>query len=123
MRTAKLMALALVAAAVPACSTFNLNMHDTPPEFPDAAVLDFHFSTEALHDWDGNILDASLFGTGERKGELAMIDLWPFVGVGVGPIGARIRVLPIELGLGIGFYAPSQPTGDGDGDGGDEGDM
>ena len=111
MRRTKLMALALVAAAVPACSSFNLNLADTPPEFPDAAVLDWHFTTDALHEYDGNILDATFLGTGERKGELIMVDLWPFVGVGVGPLGFRLRVLPLEIGLGIGFYAPSQPTG------------
>ncbi len=113
MRTAKLMALAIVAAALPACSTFNLNLHDTPPEFPDAAVLDWQFTTDALGEYDGNILDASFLGTGERKGELVMVDLWPFVGVGVGLVGARIRILPLEIGLGIGFSAPSQATGDG----------
>ena len=120
MRIAKLMALALVAAAVPACSSFNLNLNETPPEFPEA-TFDLHGTTDALSDYNGDIINASFLGTGERKGELAMIDIWPFAGVGVGLAGVRVRILPIELGIGLGFYAPSQATGDGDD--GDDGDM
>ena len=111
MRTAKLLALALGAAALPACSSFNLNLHDTPPEFPDQAVFDLHGTTDALHDYDGNIINASFLGTGERKGELAMLDVWPFFGVGIGPLGLRLRILPLEVGIGLGFYQPSAATG------------
>ena len=113
MHPAKLTALALAATSLSACSTLNVNLHSTPPEFPEA-TFDLHGTTEALGDYDGDIIDASFLGTGARKGELAMIDIWPFVGVGVGPLGARIRILPIEIGVGLGFYAPSRPTGGGD---------
>jgi hypothetical protein len=115
MRSLKLLALALAAAALPACSSFNMNFNDTPPEFPEA-TFDLHGTTDALSEYDGDIINASFLGTGERKGELAMIDIWPFVGVGVGVAGVRVRILPLELGIGLGFYAPSQPTGDGDGE-------
>jgi len=115
MRFAKLLSLALVATAMSACTTANLNVKDTPPEFPDPLPLDGYFNTDGLSDYDGDILDISILGTGARKGELIHVGIWPFVGVGVGALGFRVQILPFDFGIGTIFYEPSAETGDGDG--------
>ena len=115
MRIAKFLTLGLVAAALSACGSVNMNVKDTPPEFPEALAFDGFVGTDGIRDYDGDILQLDFLGTGARKGELIHIDLWPFVGVGVGPLGFRAQILPLEFGIGTLFYEPSAPTGGGDG--------
>ena len=111
MRFAKLLSLALIATAMSACTTANMNVKDTPPEFPDPLALDGYFNTDGLREYDGDIIDLSILGTGARKGELLHVGIWPFVGVGVGALGVRIQILPFDFGLGTIFYEPSAETG------------
>lgn len=111
MRVAKLLTLTLAAAALSACSTMNLNVKDTPPDFPEPTAIDGYFNFDGLREYDGNIVNFSFLGTGARKGELIHLEVWPFAGVGVGLAGFRVQLLPIDLGLGTLFYTPSEPTG------------
>ena len=115
MRIAKFLTLGLVAAALSACGSVNMNVKDTPPEFPDALLIDGFANTDGIRDYDGNILQLDFLGTGARKGELIHIELWPFVGLGVGPLGFRAQILPLEFGVGTILYEPSAETGGGDG--------
>jgi len=115
MRLAKLLTLALVTAAIPACTSANLNTKETPPEFPDPLWIDGYFNTDGLREYDGNIVDVSFIGTGARKGELLHLEVWPFFGVGIGLFGVRAQILPLDFGFGTAFYEPSAETGDGDG--------
>ena len=48
-------------------------------------------------EYDGDIIDLSILGTGARKGELIHVGIWPFVGVGVGALGVLIRDLGATL--------------------------
>jgi hypothetical protein len=115
MRIAKLFTLALLAAAASACSSANLNVKETPPEFPDPLAIDGYFHTDGLREYDGNIVDVTFLGTGARKGELLHVELWPFAGVGIGLFGFRVQLLPLDFGVGTLLYEPSAETGDGDG--------
>jgi hypothetical protein len=111
MRTPKLIAIALLAAAIPACTSANMNVKKTPPQFPSPLLADGLLTTDGLREYDGNIIDFNFLGTGERKGELFSIEIWPYATVGIGLFGARVQVLPLELGAGILFYEPSAKTG------------
>ncbi len=96
-----------------ACSTWNVNLKDAPPEFPAPLPLDAYANTDGLRDYDGNIIDATFLGTGARQGELLHLQVWPFVGIGVGALGVRLQLLPLDVGVGTILYAPSRPTGSG----------
>lgn len=65
-----------------------------------------HGSVGGLDNYDGSILDIGLLTNTRGHGELLSVEVGPFVGFGVGVVGARVRVLPLELGLGVGFYDP-----------------
>lgn len=107
MRLTKLLALSLVAAAVPACTSMNMNFNEET-KFGDPEIIDWHAAITSIDEWDGNLIDADFLGMGRegtrRKGELAYVGLWPIGGVGVGPVGAYVKILPVELGLSLFLY-------------------
>jgi hypothetical protein len=111
MRLVKLLTLSALALGASACSSFNVNVDDTPPEFPAPLLYDGYFNFDGLRDYDGNIIDLTLFGTGARRGELIHLEIWPFAGLGIGLFGVRAQVLPIDVGFGTLLYEPSAPTG------------
>jgi hypothetical protein len=66
-------------------------------------------TVNALHHYEGNILEFGLFTSSKRPGELVSLDVWPVGGVGFGFIGGRVRFLPLEVALGTLFYCPKEP--------------
>jgi hypothetical protein len=59
-----------------------------------------------IDDYDGKILRVGLLARAPAGAQLAGIELWPLLSVGVGLVGARVRVLPVEVGAGALFYEP-----------------
>ncbi len=114
MRSAKILAIALAAAGLSACTTMNMNVKDAQPEFPEIHPFDWYFNTDGMTEYDGDIVDLSFLGTGARQGELVHVSIWPFVGVGVGAAGFRAQILPLDFGLGTILYKPSAATGGGE---------
>lgn len=59
-----------------------------------------------IDDYDGKIIRLGLLSRSPAGAQLAGIDIWPLLSVGIGFVGARVRVLPFEIGAGILFYEP-----------------
>ena len=113
MRIRQLAAIALLAAALPACTSFDVNVDDPPPEFPKPLVADGYLEFDGLREYDGSVINFQILGTGARKGELLHVEVWPFAGVGIGLLGFLLQVLPLDVRVGTILYEPSAPTGTG----------
>jgi hypothetical protein len=59
-----------------------------------------------IDDYDGKIIRLGLLSRSPPGAQLAGIDIWPLLSVGIGFVGARVRVLPFEIGAGVLFYEP-----------------
>ena len=71
-----------------------------------AGLVNGYVSVNAIRTYDGDILTMGILPGYGATGELASIDVWPLVGVGIGILGVRAHVLPLEAGVGVLFYHP-----------------
>ncbi len=70
-------------------------------------IVNGYASIHGLSEWDGNVVDVGVLEF--KRGEIAHVEIWPLVGVGVGVAGVRLRVLPFEVGIGSLGYHPKPP--------------
>lgn len=102
----KFLPVALLALALPSCIGVSVGTDDE--EFFRIKGLGTAYAAlPGIDDYDGKIVKIGLLGRSPGGGQLAGIEIWPLLKVGVGFVGAQVRVLPLELGAGVLFYHPS----------------
>ncbi len=102
----KPLSVALLALSLPSCIGVSVGTDDD--EFFRIKGLGTAYAAlPGIDDYDGKILKIGLLSRSPGGGQLAGIEIWPLLKVGVGFVGAQVRVLPLELGAGVLFYHPS----------------
>lgn len=102
----KLLSVALLALSLPSCIGVSVGTDDE--EFFRIKGLGTAYAAlPGIDDYDGKIVKIGLLGRSPGGGQLAGVEIWPLLKVGVGFVGAQVRVLPLELGAGVLFYHPS----------------
>ena len=101
-------ALSLFLLIAPSCISFRLTA-DQQPSVKMRGLGTAYAGVSGIDEWDGNLIRLGLFQGTARAGEFFSLDIWPFGGVGVGVVGARVRVLPFEVGAGALLYHPRLP--------------
>ncbi len=104
MRTRTLLLLALL-ALTPGCIGFSVGTDDDE-FFRMRGLGTAYAAVPGIDDYDGKIIRVGLLSRAPDGAQLAGIDIWPLLSVGVGLVGARLRVLPFEVGAGVLFYEP-----------------
>src|SRR6185295_6852251 len=101
-------ALALLPALVlAACATAEVGTKARAELLDKDQTIGGFADLDGIRPWDGTIVKLGAFGS-ERPGEWVSLDVWPVLGFGAGPIGARLQILPLEFGGGFGYYTPVQ---------------
>ncbi len=102
----KLLPVALLAFSLPSCIGVSVGTDDE--EFFRVRGLGTAYAAlPGIDDYDGKIVKVGLLTRSPGGGQLAGVEIWPLLKVGVGFVGAQVRVLPLELGAGVLFYSPS----------------
>jgi hypothetical protein len=84
---------------------------------PDSKGIDVsglaggYASLNGIRPYDRTIMDLALFESSRRSKEfeVASLEVWPLVGLGVGLAGARVQLLFLDVGLGVIAYDPEAP--------------
>jgi hypothetical protein len=103
-----LAALLSLLFALGGCASFEFGARVRADLTDTDTWADGYTTDDALHDFDGRIIDFALWGFTERAGEMASIDVWPLFGFAVGPLGGRARLLGWEAGGGVLLYTPGR---------------
>lgn len=88
------------------CVSLEIKAQDCPLRLDMDGLASGHASYSGIRSWDGSLVNIGLLGNSRQNNELASVELWPLIDVGVGVVGVRAKVLAFELGLGMLAYQP-----------------
>ncbi len=77
-----------------------------PPDFHMDKPGNAYFKVSQIPDYNGTILGAHIFRSGQHTGEIASLWAWPVGGLDVGLLGARLKLFGMETGAGTLFFQP-----------------
>jgi len=96
----------IVLASLLAASCVHIRLGSDEEFFEVDSLVNVHASLNGLDGYDGTILDIGLFTSRNGRSEIFSAQVGPFLGAGIGIVGARVQILPFEFGVGSLFYDP-----------------
>lgn len=70
-----------------------------------------YVSVNGIRPYDGTIIALDVFRKSprSREFEVASVEVWPVLALGVGLVGARAQLAPLDAGIGVLGYRPDPP--------------
>lgn len=106
MRKSAIVACVLSAVLLTGCVSIRVGTEKNPSRLQVKGLATGFVSLDGFQHYSGTILKFGLLSESEGPSEVASVELWPVMNVGVGLVGARIQLLPIHVGLGVLWYKP-----------------
>ena len=106
MKKSAVVACVLSVVLLTGCVSFRVGTEKNPSRLQVKGLATGFVSLDGFQHYSGTILKFGLLSESEGPSEIASVELWPVMSVGVGLVGARVQLLPIQVGLGVLWYKP-----------------
>lgn len=94
--------VAIIGCQLMGCTTkLSVSGDKKPLQIKSAGIVNSYAACNGFRPYDGTIIEAGIFNSSDRWGNLASLDVWPLGGIGLSAVGARVKILPFEVGVGI----------------------
>jgi hypothetical protein len=77
-----------------------------PPQFAIKDAGSAYCKVRQIPKYDGTVVAAHVFRSGQHTGEIASLWTWPLGGLDLGLLGIRLKLLGLETGAGTLFFQP-----------------
>ncbi len=101
---------ACVCAVLVGCS-LRVGTRTEPGGLSVEGLAGGYASLSGIRPYDGTIIQLDLLKSSSRSGEfeVASVEVWPAVALGVGLAGARAQLFVLDVGAGVLAYRPKPP--------------
>jgi hypothetical protein len=104
-------AICLASLLLSGCLSISVGTKEDSSSLEMKGLANGYASLNGIRPYDGTFLELGVLKRSRRSHEfeVAYVDLWPFLGVGVGLAGARMQLLFLDIGVGVLAYDPQPP--------------
>ncbi|MBX3727926.1 MAG: hypothetical protein KF858_01980 [Candidatus Sumerlaeia bacterium] len=110
-RLSRILPLLGLALASSGCIAIGMGPKHFQNKLSFEAGIGGYASMREIRKYDGEILQIDIASNRQQNGELLNVDVWPLVGVGLGPLGVRAHLTFFGAGIGSLFYVPESVGG------------
>ncbi len=111
MKCAAIVVVILALVALQGCECLRVGTSESHTALEMTGLVDGYVSVAALHRPNGSVFQFGVFSWSEQPGEVLSVNIWPVVGLGLGPFGGRVRLFMLEVATGFLWYHPRPSHG------------
>ncbi|MGQ9590431.1 MAG: hypothetical protein ACUVYA_09085 [Planctomycetota bacterium] len=112
-----LVLLGVSASLLFGCS-LRVGTRSDPGRLDVSGLAGGYVSVNGIRPYDGTIVAVDIFRKSSRSDEfeVASVEVWPVLALGVGLVGARAQLGPLDAGFGVLGYRPQAPRWENEGE-------